>query len=307
MDSSEENKRRELALLSLAGLSVGDAFGERFLVSPQIANRLIEARALPSAPWRWTDDTAMALAVVENLFRHGRINPDTLAESFSQRYADEPGRGYGQGAMQLLRSVCLGTPWRDASAQLFDGQGSFGNGGAMRSAPIGAFFWDSYELVVENAAASAEPTHSHPEGRAGAIAVAVAAAAAIRIGKGEDEAIGENIFDAVLRHCPPGETYAGLKRASEIPLSDDALEVAASLGNGSRVSSQDTVPFCVWSAAKYLESYGEALWGTVGVLGDCDTTCAIVGGIVALAVGHDGIPSEFIAAREHLPEEIHEW
>jgi len=31
-----------------------------------------------------------------------------------------------------------------------------------------------------------------------------------------------------------------------------------------------------------------------------DTTCAIVGGIVALAVGPEGIPADWLAARESL-------
>ena len=45
---------------SLDGLSVGDAFGEQFFVHPNMAESLIADRAEPRAPWRWTDDTAMA-------------------------------------------------------------------------------------------------------------------------------------------------------------------------------------------------------------------------------------------------------
>ena len=60
--------------------------------------------------------------------------------------------------------------------RLFGGEGSFGNGAAMRVAPLGAYFADELDAVVEQASFSAEVTHSHPEGIAGAIAVAVAAA-----------------------------------------------------------------------------------------------------------------------------------
>jgi len=38
-------------------------------------------------------------------------------------------------------------------------------------------------------------------------------------------------------------------------------------------------------------------------LGDVDTTCAIVGGIVALATGKEGIPADWVARRECLPDE----
>ena len=71
----------------------------------------------------------------------------------------------------------------------------------------------------------------------------------------------------------------------------------AALGNGTGVSCQDTVPFCLWCAGTHLDSYEEALWLTVAGLGDRDTTCAIVGGIVAL---RSEIPTAWLAAREPL-------
>lgn len=41
-----------------------------------------------------------------------------------------------------------------------------------------------------------------------------------------------------------------------------------------------------------------AMWSTMLVHGDMDTTCAIVGGVVALAVAREGIPNNWLAARE---------
>jgi len=70
------------------------------------------------------------------------------------------------------------------------------------------------------------------------------------------------------------------------------------VGNGSRVSAPDTVPFCLWCAAKHFDNYEEALWTTVSGLGDCDTTCAIMGGIVVMAAGRDSIPARWIASRD---------
>jgi len=40
---------------------------------------------------------------------------------------------------------------------------------------------------------------------------------------------------------------------------------------------------------------------TVSGLGDRDTTCAMVGGIVALSAGAASIPDAWVAARELLP------
>jgi ADP-ribosylglycohydrolase len=47
-----------------------------------------------------------------------------------------------------------------------------------------------------------------------------------------------------------------------------------------------------------LDNYSEAIWATIGVFGDIDTNCAIVGGIVALAAGRESIPKDWLEARE---------
>jgi ADP-ribosylglycohydrolase len=61
------------------------------------------------------------------------------------------------------------------------------------------------------------------------------------------------------------------------------------------------VPFAIWSAAQHLDSYEEALWLTVSGLGDRDTTCAMVGGIVAMSAPQT-IPTVWREARERLPD-----
>ena len=64
-----------------------------------------------------------------------------------------------------------GAPWRTVASQAFGGEGSMGNGGAMRVSPVGAYFAEDLDAVVEHAAASAMVTHAHPDGRAGASTV----------------------------------------------------------------------------------------------------------------------------------------
>jgi len=51
----------------------------------------------------------------------------------------------------------------------------------------------------------------------------------------------------------------------------------------------------------HLSSYEEALWITVGGLGDRDTTCAIVGGILVMYARIESIPIEWLEHREHIP------
>lgn len=283
---------------ALEGLSVGDAFGERFFVHPDVAERLIAERALPAPPWPYTDDTQMARSIVSILRRAGAIDQDQLARSFALNYA--PSRGYGPAMHGLLARLRQGEPWQAAAPSLFHGQGSFGNGAAMRVAPLGAYFADDLADVVVHAERSAVVTHAHPEAVAGAIAVAVAAAYAVRLR--DTPAVDRATFlDWVLPHVPVGEVSSRIRRARDLSTTTPVQGAVAVLGNGTGVSAQDTVPFALWCAATHLTDFEEALWLTVSGLGDRDTTCAIVGGIVASYTGRGGIPRQWLAYREPLP------
>ncbi|MBS1120017.1 MAG: N-formylglutamate deformylase [Deltaproteobacteria bacterium] len=285
------------AMVSLEGLSVADAFGEQLQHSgPNARVEALSDRRTPKAKrWLWTDDTAMACSIVEMLRARGEIDPGELAQAFARRYIAEPARGYGRGAHEVLTAIAAGTPYEVAARALFDGQGSCGNGGGMRSAPIGAYFADDLDAVVEHARRSSAPTHTHAEGIAGAIAVAVATAAVV---SGERDARG--LLQTIVARTPPGPTRDGVRRSIAM-LQAEPITVAAELGNGSHVLAADTIPFSMWCAAIHLEDYGSALWACCEVGGDIDTTCAIVGGIVVGAVGLEGIPAAWRTAREPLP------
>jgi ADP-ribosylglycohydrolase len=287
----------ERARLALEGLSVADAFGEQLLhAGPHARSLAVSARSAPvGRRWMWTDDTAMALSIVDELAARGGIEPASLAARFARRYHADPARGYGRGAHAVLAEIGIGTPHDVAARQLFDGQGSCGNGGGMRAAPIGAYFADDLDAVVAHAAHSAEPTHAHADGIAGAVAVAVAAAVVFA---GERDA--RALLQVVVARTPAGPTRDGLRRAIPM-LRAEPVTVAAELGNGSRVIAADTIPFAVWCAATHLTDYAGALWACGDAGGDIDTTCAIAGGIVVGAVGLAGIPAEWRASREPLP------
>jgi len=296
----DHNERMARALLALDGLSIGDSFGEQFFTHPDRVNKLIDDRVVPQSPWHYTDDTVMALSIYEVLEQDGYINQDKLATAFARRYTAEPDRGYGGGAHGILQNIALNIPWEVPSRAVFGGTGSMGNGGAMRVAPLGAFFADDLEEVVRQAKDSAEVTHAHPDGQAGAVAVAIAAAIAWRMGTGQMARSGEALIEAVYRHTPDGLTKNGLDMVRRLSLVQDPRTVASVVGAGYRVLSYDTVPFAVWCAAQNLDNFENALWATVSGLGDRDTTCAMAGGIVALSAGRESIPKSWLEAREPL-------
>jgi ADP-ribosylglycohydrolase len=241
----------------------------------------------------------MAMSIFSVLRQRGYIDQTTLAQSFAERY--DSSRGYGPAMHRLLWEIKSGEDWAERAQSLFEGQGSFGNGAAMRVAPVGAFFAGDIEAVVDQAAGSSVITHMHPEAVAGAIAVAVAVAHACELRASLVTPGRSEFLDSVLPYIPESEVRSKVRQARDMSDSASVQFAVSVLGNGVRVSAQDTVPFALWCAAKHLANYEEALWLTVSGLGDRDTTCAIVGGIVASRTGIEAIPEEWLKSRETLP------
>jgi ADP-ribosylglycohydrolase len=290
---SSRDRRFERALDSLRGLSVGDALGSQFFVPSNYP--LLKRRQLPPGPWQWTDDTEMACSVLTVLAAHGRVDQDALARSFAEHHDFD--RGYGPAVNRMLRLVGEGGDWRELAAELFNGQGSWGNGSAMRIAPLGAWYASDPEQATHQAEISSYTTHQHREAVVGAMAVAAAAAIAANPAGPPGPA---ELLDGVVALVPRSAVGAGLRRARDMLDYDDAGTVAAVLGSGRRTSAHDTVPFALWSAARSLVDFERAFWTTAQVGGDVDTTCAIACGVVA--AGKSGQPpAAWLEQTEALP------
>ncbi|MET7717581.1 ADP-ribosylglycohydrolase family protein [Streptomyces sp. NPDC005407] len=290
---SSRDRRFERALDSLRGLSVGDALGSQFFVPSNYP--LLKRRQLPPGPWQWTDDTEMACSVLTVLAAHDRVDQDALARSFAEHHDFD--RGYGPAVNRMLRLVREGGDWRELAAELFNGQGSWGNGSAMRIAPLGAWYASDPEQATHQAEISSYTTHQHREAVVGAMAVAAAAAIAANPAGPPRPA---ELLDGVVALVPRSAVGAGLRRARDMLDYDDAGTVAAVLGSGRRTSAHDTVPFALWSAARSLGDFERAFWTTAQVGGDVDTTCAIACGVVA--AGKSGQPpAAWLEQTEALP------
>jgi ADP-ribosylglycohydrolase len=293
---STHELRLNAARMAIEGLSVGDAVGRHLRV---------DHSAVETSTWRYSDDTEMALAILEVLTAHRCIEQDPLATAFARRFHRDPERGYGAVAYWLLYQLTMGKDWRTVSAEVFRGQGSMGNGAAMRAAPIGAYFAEDIPTVVTQARLAAQVTHAHADGQAGAVAVAVAAACAYthRLSGTNPEDRARHLFEEVLRHTPEGATRTGLGRAALL-IGADVAEAANALGDGTAVCSYDTVPLSLWCAAHHLDDYEGALRTSLSAChqpsADRDTVCAIVGSIVVMSAGLESIPPAWHAAREPL-------
>ncbi|MBX2798553.1 MAG: ADP-ribosylglycohydrolase family protein [Myxococcales bacterium] len=275
----------ERADRSLRCLRWGDCFGESFFF-PSVERTLrTQQRRLAEGPWPWTDDTAQAAVLVRHLRANGEVRQDAFAQELAEAYLADPRRGYGANAHDLLKAIAAGEPWQTEAPAAFDGTGSMGNGAAMRVAPLGAWFADDLNTVVEQARRSAEVTHANNNGIAGAIFVALAAAAVARGITHPDE-----LWELLLSRTTGSFVRVNVETAARLDPTTPVDRAAAELGSGFRVCAHDTVGFALWCAFHHGASLEEALWTTVAGLGDMDTTCAIVGGILG-ASGRTETPS----------------
>jgi len=299
-----QKQRIQLAKKSLKGISIGDAFGESFFGETNKIVRHLQESKIPETTWEFTDDTVMAIAVFEQLEKHGEVNQNELALLFSRNHQLDVNRGYGATARRILREIGEGGNWKEISKSVFEGMGSMGNGASMRVSPIGAYFWDDLKKVKDLAIQSAEITHANIEGITGAIAVAVATAIATKMKLTGNEISSDEFINEVVKELPDTDTKSKIKKSLSVPYHYNIETVKTILGNGSKIMVQDTVPFAIWCASYNLRNFEKGLWKAVSVLGDRDTICAIVGGIIMMSSDRDNIPNKWIQSVEDFETSI---
>lgn len=279
----------------LLGLAVGDALGGCFegQTAEYIAGRYPTSAALLARPpgdsLNYTDDTQMAIGVAEALVEDGLIVEPTLCRIFAANYV--PSRGYGWGARAVLQAMEEGRDYRAIAQTHFPG-GSYGNGAAMRVAPVGLFFHEDPDKVVYQAELSALPTHVHPLGIEGAQLLAVAVAHCARTDTFDRLAF----FEELRSRCRSDEFRVKLERAAT---ARDATDLAA-LGNG--IEALESVVTAITCFALSPDDYLTAIGRAILLGGDTDTIAAMTGALAGAYLGAGAIPQEFVALLEDHPE-----
>lgn len=274
-------------LNALTGLAIGDALGRQAFMNRQ----MILDHCIPQTPWMYTDDTRMALAIARTLKKYGKIDQQVLADHFGRDFQDEPDRGYGAVAHYILHQLAQGVHWSEAATSVYGGDGSKGNGAAMRVAPLGAFFSHDIALVLEEAKKSAQVTHAHPEGILGAQAIALMAS---RLEHDARLPAPEQLLLEISTALPDAPLTRAIAQAASLAPSTTPQQAGQCLGTGVAILALDTVPLCLWLAAHYHHDFEAAMLATFAsfesIDSDADTIAAIVGGLVAIRCV-DSIPA----------------
>jgi poly(ADP-ribose) glycohydrolase ARH3 len=267
----------------LVGVAVGDALGSLYEGLSSLEFKFKEPKFL-----RWTDDTHMTIGVAESLIEKRGFDGDHMARTFLKNYEDEPWRGYAYGPPTIFRMIRSGVKWDDAAKMLFNGEGSYGNGGAMRVAPIGLFYHDDRKALREVAEAASGITHAHELGREGAVMQAYAVSLSLRSGYKSD--LDPNAFLDELIEFTENETYREkLEMAKRLSDEKSKLRIVSELGNG--IEAYNSVPTAIYSSLK--GGFEESVCYAIGLGGDTDTIGAMTGAISGACYGIDAIPERW--------------
>lgn len=243
----------------MIGAIAGDIIGSVFEHDP------IKTKDFPlfSEHSRFTDDSVLTIAVADAL-----LKDRDYGSSLRTIGLKNPNAGYGKQFMTWLA---------------FDGHppyNSWGNGSAMRVAPIG-WLCTSVEKVLTEAASSANVSHNHPEGVKGAQAVALAVYLAKHGAEKPDlknelsERFGYNL-DRTLDEIRPMYQFDS--------------------------SCKGSVPESIIS---FIESdcYESAVRNAVSLGGDSDTMACITGALAEAFYGT--VPHAIVEhTRKRLPEDL---
>ena len=277
----------------LLGTAIGDALGVPFetklVNNPALVKwdgkSFVGSEHHKLQPGQYSDDTQMSLMVAESLVENKGFNPEDLATRYVDWIVSGRARGYGKTTLLAVHNLLEGKSYSESGVP-----GSYGNGTAMRAAPIGVFFRNDLEEVINVCKVDSAITHASEEAEAGSIAIAFTAALAAQ---NDTEDLLERVHSVLPDSKVKSIIYSlgSLIDARHIPASS-ALRVL-----GTKADVRQTVPSALYCFLKF-NNYHDAILAAIKAGGDTDTTAAIVGGLFGAKLGMKAIDHSFYGVED---------
>jgi len=279
---------------SALGTFVGDAMGREVEGWPWELIRARHGVLKEIGEGVYTDDSEMMIGIMESLKKDPGFDPALTAQRFLANF--HPFRGYGPRIYGIMDRLRQGASWDQV------GTDSWGNGGAMRIAPIGFFFHDDRKQLQEVALMCTRITHRHPQGVAGALAQALAVGMATQKGV-NGEAIDQVVFlEAIVQGVEGIDKGVAheLGRIAEMKQGGDleaTIErIAAAFPRD--VSAKGAVPAAIASFV-INDNLPDTVLTAVNCGGDTDTIGAMAGALAGAYYGFSSIPSIWLEPLEN--------
>lgn len=279
----------ERAIGAVLGGAVGDALGAgyEFAAAPEPDEVIMLRGTLTGEPaGYWTDDTAMAIAILEVAAREGTLTtPDAIAAVGTRflEWFDLGPRDVGIHTRRVLSRATSGAALAAAAADVqAENPNAAGNGSLMRTGPVALAHLGNDNDLADAAKAMSELTHAHPDAVAACVLWSAAIGDALRTGTLKGPRAGLHLIEESRR-------ADWEQRIAEAEVHDPRYFSP----NGHVVVALQAA----WSAihaTRHAEVHLVAgLRQAVAIGDDTDTVAAIAGSLLGARYGADAIPIEW--------------
>lgn len=288
---NDSDKRSNYARGALAGLALGDSFGDACRTEKNHKKYGITMDFGPESSWS-TDDTEFALLTAKILIdADGEPKSEDIATAWREHVVSQNELNRGGGSeIEAAYNLRKGMNPPDSGKYNFY---HMSDGAAMRIAPIGIVYAGDPEKAAEIAKIDSEISHWR-DGIWGAQAVAAAVAVAMVNGT------VDQIIETALGYAPEDSWFRkNLVRGLEIVESKQPLKVKwTKLHDDLRSEYKAAVPEAIAQAFSLFKLFNGELEQTLIYSGnfgrDADTIGAVIGALCGALHGIDEIPKNWV-------------
>jgi ADP-ribosylglycohydrolase len=293
----------------LIGQCLGDALGfvvegfspaacKRYVEDFLRTGRKIDFGHFPFPFGQYSDDSQLARELMQSYVSCKKFDPGDYAQRIKLIFAEKRIVGFGYSTKEAAKRLFQGISWKESGAP----PPSAGNGSAMRAAPIGLFFFDNPQLLIQAACDQSRITHQDPRCSAGAVAISGAVALVL-----QGKIIHLDSFLSSLiewtRTVEPSFVSELQKLIQWLSMSPEkAVTFISQAGlaedyrdeEGWKGISPFVISSVLWSLYSFLrtpDDYWETICTAIEAGGDVDTTAAMAGAISGAYLGLGAIPS----------------
>lgn len=290
---------------AIIGSAVGDAVGK--LAAGALDRETLLHEIERETLLRYSDGIALMLLVAETQIEFGGLDPEILGNRFQAHYHDERWRGYGDSMREIHALVAReGIGYIDAAARLFDGNGSYGNRGAIRVIPP-LLYGGGNETVTRNIGIATRISHAHHIALDGALLLAAALNQALELNPQRPFAP-----QAFLAALPAPERARELR--DKLGMVTTLLDDAASLPEAARqlklsTATHESLPFALYCFLLHPHAFMECLLAAVSHGGDRPAMGAMAGALGGALLGIEAIPAAWrgkLENHQHIEALAHE-
>ncbi len=255
---------------------------------------------------QYTDDTQLTRELAISIISSNGLDPNNFAIRLGKAFALDQIVGGGRATKNAARRINEGVAWDKAG----EPPPAAGNGAAMRASPIGLFYWNDVEKLIQAARDQAIVSHQAPESVAGAVAIALAVAMCVNASKTTsnprepgwwawlarhvsrvDEKFAAEITDLMkpvhasrkLGYAPGSESERRAVRGMLLLTDDPSWD-------GISPWAKSSVLWSLYCLSAHPTSPWEAICLAIWPGGDVDTTAAMAGAMVGAHMGFEAFP-----------------